>query len=292
MPSVDSFRNSLESRCTAASGLLATVDQNHHKLTSWVFSHRKQQIRQLENEQRHGIVARGQVLRSLSSLSRLGDVEGCAQVAKIMVGHVRGDRTTLNHILVACAKSGDVKVAEEVFLAYTQANIRPNRTTFCAIVRASVNALDPVKTELWLNHLFAQGYRTPPRFLRCLLGDLNQSLVVAASSLALPLRRDLLRLMDSWLVWLVALRVPVDRPSRKLLLGHFTKQFWEFDVQFSRAADICIVCCVLAARSDAAGVSRSKNRDGKTLDGSDENKLIVDTVCCHGGGQGEVSALT
>lgn len=127
------------------------------------------------------------------------------------------------------------------------------------MVRTAVTALNPEKAAVWLQRLFSQALTTPPRFLRVLLGDLDRVLV-RNQDLTLPWRRSLLKIMDTWLVFFVALRVPIDRPTRKLLLGHFSWRFWQFDVGLSKDASDCISSCVLAARDDI-NASMIENRD-------------------------------
>jgi len=127
--------------------------------------------------------------------------------------------------------------------------VLPTRKSHCAMVRAAVTALNPEKTVVWLQRLYSQWLTTPPRFLRVLLADLDRVLV-RNRDLSVSWRRSLLKITDTWLVFFVVLHVPIDRPSRKLLLGHFSWQFWQMDVGLSKEASDCISSCVFAARDE------------------------------------------
>jgi len=208
--------------------------------------------------------------QSLNMERRYATILACAELRRSGVAHKRSilpllwdvmllcdlkpstnmtrDRALMHKILVACAKRADVKLAEVVIEIFTMLRVRPNRKSYCTMVRIAVTALNPEKAALWLQRLFSQGLTPPLRFLRVLLSVLNQVLV--RNTLSVSWRQSLLKVLDTWLVFFVAHHVPICRPSRKLLLGHFSWQFWKLDVGLSKEASDCIASCVHAARDD------------------------------------------
>lgn len=191
-----------------------------------------------------GTLERMDFIRAASMMSRVGDLDGCLQFLGFMVRcGIKLDRTAMNHVVLACSKRGNVRVAEMTFDFMIAEGLQPNRTTYCNITAATVAGRWPAKTELWLQRMRDANICVP----RCFMWRLMRIVRNVAESVAcFPGRkRMMVQLEASWLEWFVLLKLTLDRHTGRYLLNTLCREMYVTGVEPSPIVTDCFVSAVL-----------------------------------------------
>lgn len=149
----------------------------------------------------------------LAASAQSGDVAGAVGiVGKMQRSSCIVQRSSLNLLLKACAKSGDGQAAELCFGQIIRMGHTPNRESFCGVILSWVKQGSLERSEVWIDKLFAAGFVAPKGFCRQLVRKaMSASLDCGPAAHAERVTR--------WLHRVRAAGIPIDRPTVNLMMG-------------------------------------------------------------------------
>lgn len=196
---------------------------------------------------RRGRVKRGQLYFGARKLAKLGSTGTALQLAKLTTSCLGfpSDLSSLNVILHACGRNGDLAGAEECFHWMVFSGLRPNRMSYCSLIFACQWSLNAEGLKRWVKAMQSADIALPPGFMRRLLSVLHRLILRASDSLPSSDQRSLVEFEQDWLLYLLSLGIPMDKVSRRLLLSHIAKRMWEYHVELDPTllAEMGQACC-------------------------------------------------
>jgi len=205
----------------------------------------------LDALERESQLERVHMHRAMTLAARLGDVEGVLLVSWRMVRHgMRPNRSQANHILLACARAGDLRTAEYCYQWMLSWSLKPNRTSHCCLVTTAVACHSIAGTERWVRKLQTNGIIPPSGWLRQLLSVLHRPVSKLLQNASPEEGQLLTQFEEAWLLWLLELAIPMDSSSLRLVLSQVAHQMWQYRVEPSPTIKEYLAQCVLRSRQE------------------------------------------